>query len=1549
MCQELASRFVTELAQTQSKISEEDYSDTIKSLAIAVDLVVATVATQAEADATEDTLQGLMVVEEGDVVTVESVPLYAACLRGRAALANRWSVLHGAVLQATRRFLVQPSPILVQLHRRGAEGAVATLHKECCDGLVALLQAREGAPPPDVVAFLSSLSASSSVLSDGNEPLVVENVSKALVAVACDLQGTDGASVKHCVTLLYQKLFFPPSRLDVIILHQLGTLAAGACEAAFPPVADVLEQVTRRAFASRLETGAAADEGSEDPAKYRYILEGDTVASTLHDLGRALASKEAQRFYMLQRLFEVFRALAIAGGLARDVTGHEAWIGVLLPAMGQLAKGTVIENGRANVVVFRDFWFRAVVAGLVGQGSGALPASWRAAVSDLGEATPTLINKDAEGYSASELAASSNALEKLLAPRDIATLQADLASIPRDTSMHSEVQKLSFSQVVYLLAMHHVQTFSLLAKRATFSSTFEYLEDKGVQSSALAQPTWILVNEMFGQYLRRAHRVQDDRGRRRLLDNLAIYLLVKFNHRAQSVKEAADRLLSSLVDRFPFVLWSAPVVSATLDILSALADTTVGMEPISVSFQQPLPFAPHHITVPATRGPREDMVEAFAMHSREILKQAMSHASRETSAALHDYLSKPRQASPGAARARLFAQQTLAMHNQPGGADPTVILESGYVAAQNFYRGQLGGILSSGVSSLADWTSTVLGRLAASGATLQPEGYARATPEEAAAALEALSTSMFQACAVLAESRDRVTDLVQALVWTPVRILRGGCMRIAVECWRWVVSMPGCEVELMAAIEGAWCWTVERRLGIFSGRHGHSQSREQVANDSGKEGPESEAHELWLGFLQERLDVVKHRSMVHATIFADVVHRSLMDRHLNLHPCTVAARCALFKLAMNVLRSDHHIAAHHLYSLRSRFYDAVLDTFAVPAKWPLTAEIGGALAGLVQVWQLVYQDKKVCKQLDATINMQLGQPVALDCDHGMQVAQFARRRNLALVLLRHEIDRLAVWYRPAMDAARSVVGLEAVQKSTKPSPAPSDATWREYIKLAWKVNPALVVFIAFRFESSSFVYKEVTKYVTKSPAAVMHLPEAIHFLVQKGNTAGQSCKQILEWAPVAPITALSLLKRYPGHPIISQYAIRVLLSFPPDVVLFAIPQIVQALRYDDRGYVYNYIKDAAGESQLLAHQLIWNMRTNLFLDEESEVRDPVLYDVLVRIMGDIERSLSGDALQFYQREFAFFKEVTGISGSIRDRPLGPLRKEACLEELAKIELKPGCYLPSNPEAVVVSIDKLSGTPMQSAAKAPFLARFQVQDVAELSELEHIGDDHEIVVDPVKARWMACIFKVGDDVRQDMLALQVIRLFKDIFHELDLEVNLFPYRVVATSPGCGVIECVPNAKSRGQLGEQTNATLYEYFVATYGDEDTVAFQEARLNFIRSMAPYSVIGLLLQIKDRHNGNIMIDKDGNIIHIDFGFMFESSPGGNIGFEPDIKLTSEMVAIMGGDQNAAPYRFFIDLCVRCYLAVRPYQEQVVALVELMLDTGLPCFRSDKVLTALR
>ncbi len=70
----------------------------------------------------------------------------------------------------------------------------------------------------------------------------------------------------------------------------------------------------------------------------------------------------------------------------------------------------------------------------------------------------------------------------------------------------------------------------------------------------------------------------------------------------------------------------------------------------------------------------------------------------------------------------------------------------------------------------------------------------------------------------------------------------------------------------------------------------------------------------------------------------------------------------------------------------------------------------------------------------------------------------------------------------------------------------------------------------------------------------------------------------------------------------------------------------------------------------------------------------------------------------------------------------------------------------------------------------------------------------------------------------------------------------------------------------------------------------------LNFVKSLAGYSLVQYLFQIKDRHNNNIMIDRDGHMIHIDFSFMISSSPG-NMGFEKaPFKMVTDYIDLMEG-----------------------------------------------------
>mmetsp|Transcript_7578 Transcript_7578/g.14181 ORF Transcript_7578/g.14181 Transcript_7578/m.14181 type:complete len:629 (+) Transcript_7578:1252-3138(+) len=200
-----------------------------------------------------------------------------------------------------------------------------------------------------------------------------------------------------------------------------------------------------------------------------------------------------------------------------------------------------------------------------------------------------------------------------------------------------------------------------------------------------------------------------------------------------------------------------------------------------------------------------------------------------------------------------------------------------------------------------------------------------------------------------------------------------------------------------------------------------------------------------------------------------------------------------------------------------------------------------------------------------------------------------------------------------------------------------------------------------------------------------------------------------------------------------------------------------------------------------------------------------------------------------------------------------------------------------------------------------------------------------------------IVKGHDDLRQELLAMQFIGSVYEIFRNANLKLWLQPYEIMIISNNAGLIEFVPDTQSLD--GIKKNCRRYTSLLGFFKECWGADFEEAQKNFVESMAGYSLICYLLNIKDRHNGNILLDRHGHILHIDFGFMLTNSPG-NMGFESaPFKLTMEMLEVMGGYEGEL-FHYYKVLLFQGFIELRKHADNLVLLVEMMYPgEKLPCF----------
>lgn len=508
------------------------------------------------------------------------------------------------------------------------------------------------------------------------------------------------------------------------------------------------------------------------------------------------------------------------------------------------------------------------------------------------------------------------------------------------------------------------------------------------------------------------------------------------------------------------------------------------------------------------------------------------------------------------------------------------------------------------------------------------------------------------------------------------------------------------------------------------------------------------------------------------------------------------------------------------------------------------------------------------------------------------------KKEILLIFIFHQYQRLIAW--------NSVFGSNCAS-------SPKTGKKSKLVKKAWEISPNIgkifgdIVKSHKTYEKSLSDSEEERKYLFTCP---WKLPLIINAL-----DSSNACER--------------------------SYCLKLLHRSSERCKLYFMQQVLQCghptCKYEDykrhigEEDVWSFLTTNAMHSSVFLSQLIWMLEVSLYNPDAdlSSTLGHNFHRIILKIISD-----DPEEWEKFNREQSYFNNFLQISADLI--PKNPENFNIINEKLSELssDIPQGIYIPTNPQRFVVGLRDDNGRPLQSAKRTPILITFYTK----AHESDH-------------AKSTQCIFKVNDDVRNDQLCLQIIELMREILSQTGLKIYLRPYKVISnithTSQGAqlsGIIECIPNCKSRDEIGKEGTDSLYTYFLDKFGTENSDGYVEAKKNFIASLAGYAVASYLLQIKDRHNGNILIDEHGHIVHIDFGFILSISPGGNMRFErPGFKLTQEMIDIIGTNDSES-FEFFKTLVAKGYLAVREQAHSFIALISRMEHSGLTCFRKNAV-----
>uniref|UniRef100_A0A8C2XQN6 phosphatidylinositol-4,5-bisphosphate 3-kinase n=1 Tax=Cyclopterus lumpus TaxID=8103 RepID=A0A8C2XQN6_CYCLU len=428
------------------------------------------------------------------------------------------------------------------------------------------------------------------------------------------------------------------------------------------------------------------------------------------------------------------------------------------------------------------------------------------------------------------------------------------------------------------------------------------------------------------------------------------------------------------------------------------------------------------------------------------------------------------------------------------------------------------------------------------------------------------------------------------------------------------------------------------------------------------------------------------------------------------------------------------------------------------------------------------------------------------------------------------------------------------------------------------------------------------------------------------------------WPKLSPRDALELLDfNYPDQ-YVREYAVGCLRDMSEEELSQYLLQLVQVLRYEpyyDCALTHFLLERAQGNRKI-GHFLFWHLRSEIHMPAVS-VQFALILEAYCR--GSIPH------IEVLKKQVEALSKLKSVNELIKLGTIKTARsktkeamltKEAmmtCLRQSGYSETLSDLHSPLNPNVLLSGINVERCRYMDSKMKPLWI----------VYNNKLLGGDT-----------LGIIFKNGDDLRQDMLTLQILRLMDLLWKEANLDLRIVPYGCLATGDRSGLIEVVSSADTIANI----QLTSSNVAAAAAFNKDALlnwlkernsgdALERAIEEFTLSCAGYCVATYVLGIGDRHSDNIMVRSTGQLFHIDFGHIlgnFKSKFGIKRERVPFI-LTHDFIHVIQQGKTGYTEKFgsFRQYCEEAYLVLRKNGNLFITLFALMLTAGLPELTSVK------